>query len=157
MHAHINLLMVPRSDPLKIGPNQCIKDPQKIGIGSKAATQDSKNFHVVLCCPCSLSKSKCKCTNMKDQKLQLIIIYTNHSIAQTHIFKNKVSKFQLMALLSFFNCFGTPHSSGQVSDYYAEGSQLKSSSSEKSKSKPKSKGAPIVVSYFPVNHYPSRL
>ncbi|KAK7322634.1 hypothetical protein VNO77_26023 [Canavalia gladiata] len=92
----------------------------------------------------------------KDQKLQLIIIYTNHSIAQTHIFKNKVSKFQLMALFSFFNCFGTPHSSGQVSDY-AEGSQLKSSSSEKSKSKPKSKGAPIVVSYFPVNHYPSRL
>ncbi|KAK7401540.1 hypothetical protein VNO78_13092 [Psophocarpus tetragonolobus] len=58
-----------------------------------------------------------------------------------------------MALVSsFFNCFT---SSGQVCDY-AEGSKLKSASSEKPKTKPKSKGAPIVVSYFPVNHYPSR-
>ncbi|KAG5000277.1 hypothetical protein AAZX31_08G150500 [Glycine max] len=57
---------------------------------------------------------------------------------------------------SIFNCF-VPSSSSQVSDYAKGSSQLKSPSSEKPKSKPKSKGAPIVVSYFPVNHYPSRL
>ncbi|KAL2330878.1 hypothetical protein Fmac_018459 [Flemingia macrophylla] len=60
-----------------------------------------------------------------------------------------------MALMSvFFNCF-TPTSAGQVSNY-GEGSQLKSPS-EIPKTKPNSKGAPLVVSYFPVNHYPSRL
>ncbi|QCD95878.1 hypothetical protein DEO72_LG6g575 [Vigna unguiculata] len=62
---------------------------------------------------------------------------------------------------SFFSCF-IPSSSGQVFDY-TEGSSSSSSSSmnlpssEKPKHKPKSKDAPIVVSYFPVNHYPSRL
>ncbi|KAL2330876.1 hypothetical protein Fmac_018457 [Flemingia macrophylla] len=60
-----------------------------------------------------------------------------------------------MALMSvFFNCF-TPSSAGQVSDY-GEGSQLKSPS-EKPKNKSNSRGAPLVVSYFPVNYYPSRL
>ncbi|KAK7243625.1 hypothetical protein RIF29_38431 [Crotalaria pallida] len=62
-----------------------------------------------------------------------------------------------MTLMSaFFNCFAPSTSSpAQVSDY-AEESQLKSSSSEKSKNKSKSKGAPIVVSYFPINSHPSR-
>ncbi|KAL2330877.1 hypothetical protein Fmac_018458 [Flemingia macrophylla] len=58
-----------------------------------------------------------------------------------------------MALIStLFNCF-VPSSSppAQVSD----SSQLNSKSP--STEKPKSKSAPIVVSYFPVNHYPSRL
>ncbi|KAE9584910.1 hypothetical protein Lalb_Chr25g0283431 [Lupinus albus] len=59
-----------------------------------------------------------------------------------------------MALMSFFfNCFAP--SSSQIID--SKGSQLKSQSSEKPKSKSKSKGAPIVVSYFPVNSHPSRL
>nr|KYP31579.1 hypothetical protein KK1_048016 [Cajanus cajan]KYP31761.1 hypothetical protein KK1_047755 [Cajanus cajan]KYP31766.1 hypothetical protein KK1_047760 [Cajanus cajan]KYP35568.1 hypothetical protein KK1_043391 [Cajanus cajan] len=62
-----------------------------------------------------------------------------------------------MALISIFlNCF-TPSTSGQVSDHAEGSSQLKSPSSEKPKNKPKSKEAPLVVSYFPVNHYPSRL
>ncbi|OIW11784.1 hypothetical protein TanjilG_14324 [Lupinus angustifolius] len=63
-----------------------------------------------------------------------------------------------MALVSvFLNCFApSTSSSAQVSDH-AEGSQLKSISSEKPKSKSESKGAPIVVSYFPINSYPSRL
>nr|KYP31580.1 hypothetical protein KK1_048017 [Cajanus cajan] len=51
----------------------------------------------------------------------------------------------------FFNCF-TASSSSQVSDY-SEGSKPKSPSSEK----PKSKGAPLVVNYFPLNHYHSLL
>jgi len=66
-----------------------------------------------------------------------------------------------MALISsFFNCFGpSSNSSSQVFDYDEKSSQSKSSSSssEKPKRKEKSKGAPIVVSYFPVNYYPSRL
>jgi hypothetical protein len=64
-----------------------------------------------------------------------------------------------MALISpFFNCFGpSSNSSSQVSDNAENSSQSKSSSSEKSKLKEKSKGVPIVVSYFPVNYYPSRL
>ncbi|KAG4947721.1 hypothetical protein JHK82_043929 [Glycine max] len=58
-----------------------------------------------------------------------------------------------MALMSYFlNCF-TPSTSCQVSDYAEGSSQLKSPSSEKQKSR----GAPLVVSYFPINHYPSRL
>ncbi|ESW21063.1 hypothetical protein PHAVU_005G038400 [Phaseolus vulgaris] len=57
-------------------------------------------------------------------------------------------------LSSFFSCFITSSSSGQVFDYGEESSP---SSSQKPKTKPKSKGAPLVVSYFPVNHYPSRL
>ncbi|KAE9584900.1 hypothetical protein Lalb_Chr25g0283311 [Lupinus albus] len=63
-----------------------------------------------------------------------------------------------MALISvFLNCFApSKSSSSQVSDH-AEGSQLKSLSSEKPKSKTKSKGAPIVVSYFPINSHLSRL
>ncbi|QCD95877.1 hypothetical protein DEO72_LG6g574 [Vigna unguiculata] len=57
----------------------------------------------------------------------------------------------------FFECFGFS-SPSQVSDYVERSSsELKSPSSEKPKRTPKSKGAPIVVSYFPVNHYPSRL
>nr|KYP33610.1 hypothetical protein KK1_045527 [Cajanus cajan] len=59
-----------------------------------------------------------------------------------------------MALMSvFLNCF-TSSTSVQVSDY-AEGSssQLKFPSSEKPKNKLKSKEAPLVVSYFPINHY----
>jgi len=64
-----------------------------------------------------------------------------------------------MALISsFLSCFGhSPDSSSQVFDYDEKSSKLKSSSSEKLKRKEKSKGAPIVVSYFPVNYYPSRL
>lgn len=64
---------------------------------------------------------------------------------------------QDIKMSTFFSCFGFS-SSTQVSDY-AEGSspETKSPSSEKPKRTPKSKGAPIVVSYFPVNHYPSRL
>jgi len=64
-----------------------------------------------------------------------------------------------MALISsFFNCFGpSTNLFSQVSDYDEKSSQSKSSSSEKPKRKEKSKGAPIVVSYFPVNYYPSRL
>ncbi|BAT93027.1 hypothetical protein LR48_Vigan05g046500 [Vigna angularis] len=65
---------------------------------------------------------------------------------------------------SFFSCF-IPSSSGQVFDYGERSSSSSSSlssqmnlpSSEKPKTKQKSKGAPIVLSYFPVNHYPSRL
>ncbi|KAK4591608.1 hypothetical protein RGQ29_016151 [Quercus rubra] len=59
-----------------------------------------------------------------------------------------------MALFSaFFKCF-VPSSLSQVSD-----GAMKAESSEKSKSKSKSKpsGAPIVVSYFPVNSNLSRL
>ncbi|KAL4601441.1 hypothetical protein ACB092_11G274000 [Castanea dentata] len=59
-----------------------------------------------------------------------------------------------MALFSaFFKCF-VPSSLSQVSD-----DAMKAESSEKSKSKSKSKpsGAPIVVSYFPVNSMLSRL
>jgi hypothetical protein len=64
-----------------------------------------------------------------------------------------------MALISsFFNCFGpSSNSSSQVSDYDEKLSKSKSSSLEKHKNKEKSKGAPIIVSYFPVNYYPSRL
>ncbi|CAL0326285.1 unnamed protein product [Lupinus luteus] len=53
-----------------------------------------------------------------------------------------------MALISvFLNCFApSTSSSAQVSDHIAEGSQLKSQSSEKPKGKSKSKGAPIVQS-----------
>ncbi|CAL5201784.1 unnamed protein product [Lathyrus oleraceus] len=60
---------------------------------------------------------------------------------------------------SFFICFGTSSNSlSQVSDYAEKPSQSKSSSSEKSlKSKEKPKGAPIVVSYFPINSNLSRL
>ncbi|CAL0326286.1 unnamed protein product [Lupinus luteus] len=60
-----------------------------------------------------------------------------------------------MALMSFFFNWFAPSlsSSSQVID--AQGSQLKSKSSEKPKNK--SKGAPIVVSYFPINSHPSRL
>ncbi|KAL4601449.1 hypothetical protein ACB092_11G274200 [Castanea dentata] len=59
-----------------------------------------------------------------------------------------------MALFSaFFKCF-VPSLLSHVSD-----DAMKSDSSEKSKSKSKSKpsGAPIVVSYFPVNSMLSRL
>ncbi|CAL5201780.1 unnamed protein product [Lathyrus oleraceus] len=65
-----------------------------------------------------------------------------------------------MALISsFFNCFGpSSNSSSQVFYYDDKSYQLKSSYSlEKLKSKEKSKGAPIVVSYFPVNSNLSRL
>ncbi|KOM42860.1 hypothetical protein LR48_Vigan05g046400 [Vigna angularis] len=57
---------------------------------------------------------------------------------------------------SFFSCFASS-SSGQVSDFVLRSSKFKSPSSEKPKSKPKSKEPPLVVPYFPVNHYPSRL
>ncbi|KAL2330873.1 hypothetical protein Fmac_018454 [Flemingia macrophylla] len=57
-----------------------------------------------------------------------------------------------LSLMSvFLNCF-TASSSSQVSDY-GEESKRKSASSEK----PKSKGAPLVVNYFPVNNHPSLL
>jgi len=57
----------------------------------------------------------------------------------------------------FFNCFGFS-SSTQVSDYTkGSSSELKSPSLQKPKTTSKSQGAPLVVSYFPVNHYPSRL
>ncbi|CAL0326284.1 unnamed protein product [Lupinus luteus] len=58
---------------------------------------------------------------------------------------------------TFLNCFllSIP-SSTHVSDY--EKSQLKASSTEKPKNKStESEGAPLVVSYFPVNTYLSRL
>nr|KYP37388.1 hypothetical protein KK1_041423 [Cajanus cajan] len=60
-----------------------------------------------------------------------------------------------MAMMSFlFNCFVSSSSSplAKVSD--SSQLNLKSTSSEKPT---KSKGAPLVVSYFPVNYYPSRL
>ncbi|CAK8565163.1 unnamed protein product [Lathyrus sativus] len=63
-----------------------------------------------------------------------------------------------MALISsFFNCFGpSSNSSSQV--YDEKSSQSKSSSSlKKPKSKEKLKGAPIIVSYFPINSNCSRL
>ncbi|GMY22258.1 protein QUIRKY-like [Fagus crenata] len=57
-----------------------------------------------------------------------------------------------MALFSaFFKCF-VPSSLSQVSD-----DVIKADSSEKPKNKSKSSGAPIVVSYFPVNSNLSRL
>ncbi|KAL0006572.1 hypothetical protein SO802_008074 [Lithocarpus litseifolius] len=59
-----------------------------------------------------------------------------------------------MALFSaFFKCF-VPSSLSQVAN-----DAMKAESSEKSKSKSKSKpsGAPIVISYFPVNSILSRL
>ncbi|GMY22224.1 hypothetical protein FCV25MIE_17500 [Fagus crenata] len=59
-----------------------------------------------------------------------------------------------MALFSaLFTCF-VPSESSRVSD-----DAMKADSSEKAKNKSKSKssGAPIVVSYFPVNSYLSRL
>ncbi|OIW11739.1 hypothetical protein TanjilG_10941 [Lupinus angustifolius] len=63
-----------------------------------------------------------------------------------------------MTLIStFLNCFllSMP-SSTHVSDY--ERFQLKASSTEKPNNKStESKGAPLVVSYFPVNTYLSRL
>ncbi|BAT93030.1 hypothetical protein VIGAN_07191500 [Vigna angularis var. angularis] len=65
-----------------------------------------------------------------------------------------------------FECFGFS-SSTQVSDYVERSSselkkspsseKPKSPSSEKPKRTPKSKGAPLVVYHFPVNHYPSHL
>ncbi|CAL0310826.1 unnamed protein product [Lupinus luteus] len=63
-----------------------------------------------------------------------------------------------MTLISvFFSCFASSTSSAaQVSNDDA-GSQLKSTSLEKPNDKSKSKGAPIVVSYFPINSNPSRL
>ncbi|CAL5201783.1 unnamed protein product [Lathyrus oleraceus] len=63
-----------------------------------------------------------------------------------------------MALITyFFNCFGLSSSlSSQVSNY-EQSSQPKTSSSEKPKRNEKSKRAPIVVSYFPVNSNLSRL
>ncbi|CAK8565167.1 unnamed protein product [Lathyrus sativus] len=64
-----------------------------------------------------------------------------------------------MALISsFFYCFGlSSNLSSQVSNYDEKSSQTKVSSSEKPKRKEKSKGAPIIVSYFPVNSNLSRL
>ncbi|RHN66131.1 hypothetical protein MtrunA17_Chr3g0087451 [Medicago truncatula] len=64
-----------------------------------------------------------------------------------------------MALISaFFNCFGlSSNLSSQVSDYVENSSQMKSSTSEKPKIKEKSIGAPIVVTYFPINNNYSSL
>ncbi|GMY22223.1 hypothetical protein FCV25MIE_17464 [Fagus crenata] len=57
-----------------------------------------------------------------------------------------------MALFSaLFTCF-VPSALSRVSD-----DAMKADSSEKAKNKSKSSGAPIVVSYFPVNSYLSRM
>jgi len=64
-----------------------------------------------------------------------------------------------MALVSaFFNCLGlSSNSSSQVLNYAENSSQMKSSTSEKPKNKEKSMGAPIVVTYFPINNNYSSL
>ncbi|KEH33194.1 transmembrane protein, putative, partial [Medicago truncatula] len=63
------------------------------------------------------------------------------------------------ALISpYFNCFGpSSNSSSQVYENAENSSQSKPSSSGESKLKEKSKGVPIVVSYFLVNYYPLTL
>ncbi|XP_017979782.1 PREDICTED: uncharacterized protein LOC108662753 [Theobroma cacao] len=63
--------------------------------------------------------------------------------------------FSVSALLS---CF-LPKAFSRVSDDAQVAGMMKKSSSEKTetKSQSKGKGAPIVVSYFPVNSYLSRL
>ncbi|BAT93026.1 hypothetical protein VIGAN_07191100, partial [Vigna angularis var. angularis] len=59
---------------------------------------------------------------------------------------------------SFFNCCvsSSSSSSRKVSDV-EDGCESKAPSSEKQKKKPKSKGAPVVMSYFPINSSLSRL
>ncbi|PON41424.1 hypothetical protein TorRG33x02_338130 [Trema orientale] len=65
-----------------------------------------------------------------------------------------------MALFSsFFHCFQVPSSSSsRVSDHHIESAEPKVERSKSSStSKSKSSKAPVVVSYFPVNSYLSRL
>ncbi|GMN55316.1 hypothetical protein TIFTF001_024436 [Ficus carica] len=69
-----------------------------------------------------------------------------------------------MALFSaMFNCFAPSPSSSRVSDHIEsttsnQKKKVASNDMKKAKSKSsKSSKAPIVVSYFPVNSYPSRL
>ncbi|POO00096.1 hypothetical protein TorRG33x02_042230 [Trema orientale] len=60
---------------------------------------------------------------------------------------------------SFFNCF-RPSSSSRVSDHIESSKKKVASSMEKSSkssSESKSSKAPVVLSYFPVNSYLSRL
>ncbi|KAL9405250.1 hypothetical protein Peur_002222 [Populus x canadensis] len=57
---------------------------------------------------------------------------------------------------AIFSCF-VPSFSSRVSNDNVSVPEVKAPKSEKSKGKSKSSGAPIVVSYFPVNSYPSRL
>ncbi|KAG6789212.1 hypothetical protein POTOM_005302 [Populus tomentosa] len=54
------------------------------------------------------------------------------------------------------DCF-VPSFPARVSSDNVSVPEVKAPKSEKSKGKSKSSGAPIVVSYFPVNSYPSRL
>nr|POF23476.1 hypothetical protein CFP56_40053 [Quercus suber] len=86
----------------------------------------------------------------------VMFIQCNHEIQQIHKPLHLFKTFQVntMALFSaLIKCF-VPSSSSQVSD-----DAMKADSSEKPKGKDKSKssGAPIVLSYFPVNSNLSRL
>ncbi|KAJ9158718.1 hypothetical protein P3X46_024280 [Hevea brasiliensis] len=59
-----------------------------------------------------------------------------------------------------FSCFvpsSSSSSSSRVADDAVQVSGMKAPNVEKPKSKPKSSSAPIVVSYFPMNSYMSRL
>ncbi|ESW21064.1 hypothetical protein PHAVU_005G038500 [Phaseolus vulgaris] len=58
---------------------------------------------------------------------------------------------------SFFNCFVPSSSSSMRVSDVEDGCESKAPSSEKQKKKSKSKGAPIVMSYFPMNSSLSRL
>ncbi|GMN55315.1 hypothetical protein TIFTF001_024437 [Ficus carica] len=63
---------------------------------------------------------------------------------------------------ALFNCFAPSPSSSRISDHVestvSDQKKVDFSEMKKSKSKSfKSSKAPIVVSYFPVNSYPSRL
>ncbi|EEF49187.1 uncharacterized protein LOC8261130 [Ricinus communis] len=64
-----------------------------------------------------------------------------------------------MVLFSaILSCF-VPSSSSRVSDdaEACSGSSMKVSNNEKPRSKSRSSSAPIIVSYFPMNSYMSRL
>ncbi|KAK7334794.1 hypothetical protein VNO80_26559 [Phaseolus coccineus] len=100
------------------------------------------------------SEKQKKKSKSKGAPIVMTYFPMNSSLSRFSATSISNSSYTKMPLLSsFFSCF-IPSSSGQVFDY-GEGSSP--SSSDKPKTKPKSKGAPLVVSYFPVNHYPSRL
>ncbi|OAY40087.1 hypothetical protein MANES_10G148600v8 [Manihot esculenta] len=67
----------------------------------------------------------------------------------------------MVHLSAVFSCFVPPSSSSsssRVADDAVQASSMKAANAEnKPKSKSKSSRAPIVVSYFPVNSYMSRL
>ncbi|CAJ1958393.1 unnamed protein product [Sphenostylis stenocarpa] len=92
-----------------------------------------------------------------DSADHYLLLLRKRNQKSQHILAEPLREGSNMPLMSsFFSCF-TSSSSGQVCDYAQGSSQLKSPSSEKPKTKPKSKEAPLVVPYFPVNRYPSLL